>query len=142
MLVPFLYQVIFLSLIMAHFKIYTWLIILIIASHETLVIEGRQLKPMKTLVYNSKVDQQPSRNAEEKVTFPPQMAGQSQGYAKTNSDSINDLRPTSPGNSPGAGHHSYTENRYDTQGSSPSTGPGHSPGGGHSKENQVVKPNA
>ncbi|KAK1433045.1 hypothetical protein QVD17_09951 [Tagetes erecta] len=103
---------------MTHFKTYTcWLIILTIVAHETLlIIEARQFKSM------------PSTH----------VAAQSQGKSKP--ESVNDFRPTAPGNSPGAGH-SFKDHRFDTQaGSNPATGPGHSPGGGHSKENQAAKP--
>ncbi|KAK9067075.1 hypothetical protein SSX86_014399 [Deinandra increscens subsp. villosa] len=152
---------------MTTFKIDIYLIfVLAIAVLETLVIiEGRQIKSMKKQqVYHSKVDQQlPSRNgdplqaltandvprvirmlvAEEKSTFPSQVAGRSQGDRRLKPESVvTDSRPTSPGSSPGVGH-SFTEHRFDTQsGSSPATGPGHSPGGGHSKQDQVTKPNA
>ncbi|KAI3785044.1 hypothetical protein L1987_44153 [Smallanthus sonchifolius] len=126
---------------MTHFKIYmTWLIVLILAAHETLVIEGRQIKSIKKqdVVQDSPANGVPRTRlpvAEEKATFPP-------GNRRSVPELVTDLRPTTPGNSPGAGH-SFTEHRFDTQsGSGSSTGPGHSPGGGHSKENQVVKPNA
>lgn len=105
---------------MTHFKICTWLIILTIVAHETLLIEARQLKSI------------PSKNAAV-LQDSPQVAVQSQG--KSIPESVNDFRPTTPGNSPGAGH------RFETQaGSNPASGPGHSPGGGHSKENHVAKP--
>ncbi|KAJ0889205.1 putative encoded peptide [Helianthus annuus] len=136
---------------MTNFKIYTCLIVLVIVGHATLEIEGRQLKSMKKQdVSHSKVDQQGSRNAVVLQDSPAngvphvakkQTADQSQGYGWSKQESINDLRPTAPGNSPGAGHRSFTEHIVDTQGSGPSTKPGPSPGGGH-KPNQIAKPNA
>ncbi|KAI3500479.1 hypothetical protein L1887_36301 [Cichorium endivia] len=115
--------------------------------------EGRLLKSMQ----KQELDGVPSASlpvAEKKVVFP-----QSQGHGKSEPDSVTDFRPTTPGNSPGAGH-SFTEHRLDTQSVATSdapavpesgagnsddfrpTGPGHSPGGGHSKDGHIATPNA
>lgn len=96
---------------------------------------------------------------EKKETSTPVVSGQSQRDGNSKPESVNDFRPTAPGNSPGVGH-SFAEHKFNPQseeiGSAPAvpqsttansddfrpTAPGHSPGGGHSKENHVVKPNA
>ncbi|GKE43727.1 precursor of CEP9-like protein, partial [Tanacetum coccineum] len=124
--------------------------------------EGRLLKSIKKQHplrnaeshQDSPADGVPSAGlhvAEKKETFPPKVAAQSQEFGRSEPESVNDFRPTTPGNSPGAGH-SFPENRPDTQtdvkvgvpavAQSIPTGPGHSPGVGHPKQDQVVKTNA
>ncbi|PWA99165.1 hypothetical protein CTI12_AA010930 [Artemisia annua] len=147
---------------MSHFKLYSWLIILLISVHGMVVIEGRLLKSINKQhpsrnadsLQDLPADGVPSANlpvAEKKPTFLPKLVAQSQEFESSEPESVNDFRPTTPGNSPGAGH-SFTENRPDTQsdakGSVPAvaqsipTGPGHSPGVGHPKQDQAVKPNS
>ncbi|KAL4582323.1 hypothetical protein LXL04_006870 [Taraxacum kok-saghyz] len=131
-----------------HFNIYSWFIILIVSGHGILGTNGRILKSMeKQEVDHNKVSV--SIVGEKKVEFPPHAAGQSQEYGRSTPESVTDFRPTTPGNSPGAGHsfveHSAPAVPESGSGSSDDfrpTGPGHSPGGGHSKDGHIATPNA
>ncbi|KAI3665718.1 hypothetical protein L6452_44348 [Arctium lappa] len=169
---------------MVHFKIYSWIVVfLIIACHAILLAEGRQLKSLKN---KDKKDTEHALNASrkhlrsansfqvssagrvtttgppvaaEKARFPPQVPTQTQQDGISDLKAITAFRPTTPGNSPGAGH-SFTEHRLDFESEAASnvygipqstaesgngfrpTKPGNSPGAGHSIHNQITKPKA
>ncbi|KAM7510371.1 hypothetical protein LguiB_009246 [Lonicera macranthoides] len=150
---------------MAYFQpIYTYAFLLaVIACHQILLTEGRQLKSMKKQDFNTIEER---RN----LVSPTQTLGS----GNIEAGNVDDFRPTTPGNSPGVGH-SFEEHNVDvepealgngsTVGSSlagntddsrptvpeqgnvddfrPTT-PGYSPGAGHSFEehNVDVEPEA
>lgn len=160
---------------MAHMKLFHTMTFLlaIIACHEILLTEGRQLKSMKKQEdhpievgrnmgkYDSRninTQKTPTRKeydvqvtseddnhsvehsvVRKKETFPPPST-QSLGFSAV-SESIDDFRPTTPGNSPGIGH-SDTERNVEIQSNEEGKGPGHSPGIGHSFQNKKAEPNA
>ncbi|KAJ9562249.1 hypothetical protein OSB04_007409 [Centaurea solstitialis] len=152
---------------MTTFNIHSWLIVLIVSSLGILTIEGRVLNPINK--QEQSIHHQPLKNAdnlqdspndsEKKVTFAPGSAAQNGGFARSEPESVNDFRPTTPGNSPGVGHsseekrlgarsealgrvHAVAQSAAENVDDFKPTGPGHSPGGGHSKDNQIVEPNA
>ncbi|KAM7507089.1 hypothetical protein LguiA_017542 [Lonicera macranthoides] len=160
---------------MAYFQpTHTYVFLLaIIACHQILLTEGRQLKSMKkqdfnTIMEGSDLGQQvktlgdiPSADhyvASKKKTFPPSPT-QTLGFGNLEAGNVDDFRPTTPGNSPGAGH-SFEEHNVDVEpealgkgstiGSSLAgntddfrpTVPGHSPGVGHSLQAKKTEPNA
>ncbi|CAI9259825.1 unnamed protein product [Lactuca saligna] len=112
--------------------------------------DGRPLKSMKKQELGYKKESVSLPVGEKKVVNLPHAVGQSQENGLSNPESITEFRPTTPGNSPGAGHslvpeHSSPAIPETSSGSSDDfrpTGPGHSPGGGHSKEEHIATPNA
>lgn len=109
--------------------------------------DGRPLKSMKKQELSHKKESVSLPVGEKNVVNLPHGVGQSQEYRFSNPESINDFRPTTPGNSPGAGHslvpgHSIPESSSGSSDDFRPTGPGHSPGGGHSKEEHIATPNA
>lgn len=127
---------------MVNFQINSHLIfILIITFHATLLVEGRQLKPLKQTKHTLTALQKPLTTEN---SFQVSNAG----------GSSTAFRPTLPGNSPGAGH-SFTQHGLDSNPKAVAnvfaaesgnavkpTKPGNSPGAGHSIHTQFVKPNA
>ncbi|KVI02672.1 hypothetical protein Ccrd_019039 [Cynara cardunculus var. scolymus] len=159
-----------------------------IACHAILLAEGRQLKPLKNKdkkdtetqtkhaldplqkhLRNENSFQVSSAGevptitsppvTEKEAKFPPQVPTQTQGDGISDLKAITAFRPTTPGNSPGAGH-SFTEHRLDFESEASSnvngipqsnaesgngfrpTKPGSSPGAGHSIHSKTTKPKA
>ncbi|KAJ9564536.1 hypothetical protein OSB04_000502 [Centaurea solstitialis] len=123
---------------MVHFQIYSWTVVfLMIACHVILLAEGRQIRSLKN----------------------EQVPTQTQKDGISDQKAVTAFRPTTPGNSPGAGH-SFTEHGLDFVSEAVSnvdgipqptaesengfrpTKPGNSPGAGHSIHNQTTKPKA
>ncbi|KAM7510369.1 hypothetical protein LguiB_009244 [Lonicera macranthoides] len=159
---------------MAYFQpVYTYVVLLaVIACHQILLTEGRQLKSLKKQDFNTTEERRDlgkqvkpvgditnaDHVASKKKTF-PMSPTQSLGFGNLEAGNADDFRPTKPGNSPGVGH-SFEEHNLDvepealgngsTVGSSLTgniddfrpTVPGHSPGVGHSLQSNKTEPNA
>ncbi|KAM7507087.1 hypothetical protein LguiA_017540 [Lonicera macranthoides] len=93
---------------MAYFQpIYTYAFLLaVIACHQILLTQGRQLKSMKKQDFNHSV-------ASKKNTFPPSPT-QTLEFGNIEAGNVDDFRPTTPGNSPGVGH-SFEEHNVDVE---------------------------
>ncbi|KAM7507080.1 hypothetical protein LguiA_017533 [Lonicera macranthoides] len=115
---------------MAYFQpIYTYAFLLaVIACHQILLTEGRQLKSMKEQDFNTIEERRnlgkqvktvgdiPNTDhsiASKKNTFPLSPT-QTLGSGNIEAGNVDDFRPTTPGNSPGVGH-SFEEHNVDVE---------------------------
>ncbi|KAK3000084.1 hypothetical protein RJ639_023685 [Escallonia herrerae] len=122
-------------------------LLVVLACHETLRTEGRQLKVKKQEITSIEVDLTVAPASDTKAPGvdhsvatrkginPPKAPTQSLGLGDLAAQTVDDFRPTTPGNSPGVGHSFHQENvsHYFTAGNSNDfrpTVPGHSPGVG------------
>ena len=119
---------------------YCAFLLAVIACHETLFTEGRDLKSKKE-------------------ASPPVETTQNLGFSSSAAVFKDDFRPTTPGNSPGVGHsfagHYDTDTKPKALENAPGVGhsvagntddfrptmPGHSPGVGHSFPTKIGEPN-
>lgn len=148
---------------------YLVVLLALVAFNGTLLIQGRQIKPLNqhfslkkgTLVqeYNPVTPLKPTTNvhtpSSEKKKVDSSVTPSKQGVESFgDSSDTNAFRPTTPGNSPGVGHHAQ-ENKYmkakivvhspevkvyvteGTPNGFKPTDPGHSPGVGHSQQNKI-----
>ncbi|KAJ0494885.1 putative encoded peptide [Helianthus annuus] len=120
---------------MVNFQIVTHCIFfLIIACHAILLVEGRQLKPLKKEMqakHTLSALQKPLRTA---ISFQVSSTGRVPTA----------FRPITPGSTPGAGH-SFTEHGLGSSSKAVANGfkptkPGNSPGAGHSIHIQFANP--
>ncbi|KAK4260071.1 hypothetical protein QN277_003239 [Acacia crassicarpa] len=130
-------------------------IILIIAFHEVVITQGRQIKALNQQHFWINKDTTFESNV---PTSSAEMAVNASSNKNTNGD-VSAYRPTTPGNSPGVGHRKSGEEAKDMkakvavvqsppeveysldEGSKTDfrpTDPGHSPGIGHSENNGKV----
>ncbi|KAI9113446.1 hypothetical protein K1719_015373 [Acacia pycnantha] len=133
---------------------YVVVVIILIAFHEVVITQGRQIKALNQQHFWISKDSTFESNV---PTSSAEMAVNAISNKITNGD-VSAYRPTTPGNSPGVGHrksgvedkdmkekvgvHSPPEVEYSlTEGSKTDfrpTDPGHSPGVGHSENNGEV----